>query len=510
MRRLLAALLAALLLCGCAASEGPEEPEEWDGYQSFLPEEPEELPEEPEYPADFTLPYHRDQTLDPIDCGEGVQETAASLLYEPLFRLDRQFQPQPLLCESWAWDETGLVCTLSLREGVTFSDGSPLTARDAAEALLRARESQRYGYRLRNVAAVAANRAGQVVITLTAPNRGLPALLDIPVVKRSTAGERVPVGTGPYLFDGDGECLRLREDWWQGKALPLDTIPLVHAKDRETALYLFSTRQAELLAADPAADPALADGQAQSAGQPTAVMQFIGFNAAEGRLFADPALRRLFSRGIDRETLADVQMVRLAVAAQFPISPLSPLYPAQMEESCSEEETLAALRAAGQDAGERKELTLLVCGDGGFRAAGARFIAQRLSLLDWKVTVAELPWEEYLAALEAGEFDLYFGEVRLTADWDLSDLIGTEGALNYGSYASEATDLLLQSFAAAEDRTAAARRLCGHLQTVMPIAPVCFKNFSVLTHPGVAEGVSPAPSYVFSGFEGWTVHLKES
>jgi ABC-type transport system substrate-binding protein len=513
-RRLLAALLAALLLSGCAALAEPEAPEEvWEGYQPFLPEEPEEEevpPEEPEYPAAFSLPYYRDQTLDPIACGEGVQETAASLLYEPLFRLDGQFQPQPLLCESWEWDESGLVCTLYLREGVAFSDGSALTARDVAEALLRARESERYAYRLRNVAAVAASRTGQVIITLAAPNRGLPALLDIPIVKRSAAVEMVPLGTGPYVFDKGEECLRLRTDWWQGKDLPLETIPLVHAKDRETALYLFSTRQVELLSVDPTSDPALTDGQAQANSQPTAVMQFIGFNTAEGRLFADPALRRLFSQGIDRETLADAQLVRLAAAAQFPISPLSSLYPTQMEAAYSEEETLAALRAAGQDTGERRELTLLVCGGGGFRASSARFIAEQLSLLDWRITVAELPWEEYLAALETGEFDLYFGEVRLTADWELSDLIGTEGALNYGAYASETTDLMLQSFAAAEDREAAAQRLCGHLQTVMPIAPVCFKNYSVLTHPGVVEGMSPAPAHVFSGFEGWTVHLKES
>ena len=40
MRRLLAALLAALLLSGCAALAEPEEV--WKGYQPFLPEEPEE------------------------------------------------------------------------------------------------------------------------------------------------------------------------------------------------------------------------------------------------------------------------------------------------------------------------------------------------------------------------------------------------------------------------------------------------------------------------------------
>lgn len=516
MRRLLAALLAAaLLLSGCGDLTEPDDLDgEWEEYQPFLPEEPPEEPEEPapEYPAAFSLPYHRNQTLDPISCGEGIQEIAAALLYEPLFRLDEAFQPVPLLCESWAWDETGLVCTLTLRQGMTFSDGSSLTARDAAETLQRARESERYAYRLRNVTSVTASRNGQVVITLAAPNRGLPALLDIPIVRQSTAGERVPLGTGPYyLVSGEGgeERLQAREDWWQGKHLPVDVIPLVHAKDQETALYLFSTRQVELLPVDPTDDPSLASGQAQSTGQPTAVMQFIGFNAGEGRLFSDASLRALFSRGIDRETLADAQMAKLVQAAQFPVPPSSPLYPKNLEKAYSEDELLNALRAAGQDTGERKELTMLVSGDDAFRAASARFIARELSRLDWKINVAELPWEEYLAALEAGEFDLYFGEVRLTADWDLTDLSGTEGTLNYGGYANDVTDILLELYLSSEDQTDASRRLYSHLQAAAPFAPVCFRNYSVLTHPDVVEGLAPGPSDIFRGLDQWVIHLEE-
>lgn len=520
MRRLALLLAVVLLLSGCdrlAEFAEPEDDfdEEWENYQQFLPEEPpQEEPEEeePDYPATFSLPYHKNQTMDPVACGEGFQETAASLLYEPLFRLDGQFQPQPVLCESYEWNETGLVCTLTLREGVTFSNGSALTARDAVETLLRAVESERYAYRLRNIAAITANRSGQLLITLAEPDRGLPALLDIPIIARSTANQLVPAGTGPYAFvrGDDGDFLQARDDWWQQKKLPASTIPLVHAKDQDTALYLFSGRHVELLAVDPTDDPSLVNGQAHAFSQPTAIMQFIGFNTAEGRLFSDASLRRLFSSGIDRTTLADVQMAKLALAAQFPISPLSPMYPASLDISYDEEETLAALRSAGQDTGEKKALTLLVSGGDSFRTSSARFIAEKLSLLDWEITVAELPWEEYLAALEAGEFDLYFGEVRLTANWDLSDLIGTEGLLNYGAYANETTDIVLQSFAAAEDRTEFARRFCSHFQSVTPIAPICFKNYSVLTHPGVVEGMSPAPSNIFHRFENWTVRLSES
>ncbi len=519
MRRLALLLAVILLLSGCdrlAEFAEPEDlDEEWENYQQFLPEEPpQEEPEEeePDYPAAFSLPYHKNQTMDPVACGEGFQETAASLLYEPLFRLDGQFQPQPVLCESYEWNETGLVCTLTLREGVTFSNGSSLTARDVAETLLRAVESERYAYRLRNIAAVTTNRSGQVLITLTEPDYGLPALLDIPIIARNTVNQLVPTGTGPYVFvrGEDGDFLQARDDWWQQKSLPLDVIPLVYAKDQDTALYLFSGRRVELLVVDPTDDPSLVSGQSQTSGQPTAIMQFIGFNTAEGRLFSDASLRALLSKGIDRKTLADLQMAKLALAAQFPISPLSPLYPASLETTYDEEATLAALRSTGQNTGEKKELTLLVSAGDTFRSSSARFIAEKLSLLDWEITVAELPWEDYLAALEAGEFDLYFGEVRLTANWDIFDLIGAEGLLNYGAYTNEITDIVLRNFAAATDRTEFARRLCSHLQSVMPIAPICFKNYSVLTHPGVVEGISPAPSGTFHSFEDWAVHLSES
>lgn len=512
MRRLAALLLASCLLAGCAAweAEDLEVEQGWESYQQLPAEEPEEPTEvEPEYPAAFSLAYQKGQTLDPISCGEGVQEAIASLLYEPLFRLDSQFQAVPLLCESYEWNEAGTVCTLTLRRDALFSDGTQLTARDVVETLQRAMASERYAYRLRNVAGAAANRAGQVVITLAAPDRGLPELLDIPIVKRGTGTSSVPTGTGPYLLvtGGGGAYLTANEDWWQRKSFPVDTIPLVHAKDRDSAMYLFSSHQVELLTVDPTDDLAFVTGQAQTAEQSTTIMQFIGFNTAGDRLFTDPALRRAFSRGIQREVLVNAQLADLALAAHFPVSPLSPLYPKDLEASSSAGETAAALREAGQDTGDPKELKLLVSSDDSFRANSARFIASSLSMLDWTVTVEELPWEEYLAALESGEFDLYFGEVRLTANWDLSDLVGTGGAMNYGGYTDGTTDALLAAFAAAGDRTAAARQLMFQLQHSAPIAPICFKSYTVLTHHGVVEGVSPTPSFTFTGFDAWRIHL---
>ena len=97
MRRLIALLLPLLLLTGCVPErETDENGQSWEQYIQDQPQED----TAPDYPASFSLAYHKDHTLDPITCGEGIQQDVASLLYEPLFQLDETFSPVPLLCES--------------------------------------------------------------------------------------------------------------------------------------------------------------------------------------------------------------------------------------------------------------------------------------------------------------------------------------------------------------------------------------------------------------------------
>ena len=513
MRRILPLLLTAvLLLTGCGVNYEEEPGISWEEYQQSQSGEAEaEQPtEEQSYPSAFSMAYYKGHTLDPITCGEGIQQDVAALLYEPLVQLNENFEPVPLLCESWSWDESGLVLTLVIRQGVTFSDGSELTAADAADTLRRAAESQRYSYRLRQVTSItSSNSAGTVTITLSTPNRGFPSLLDIPVVKRSTSGQSVPLGTGPYVFvtGSDSDSLVANSGWWQQKSLPVDTITLVHAKDKDTAMYLFSSHRIELLRADPTSDLVSASGKAVNTPVPTTTFQFIGFNTASG-VFSSAAARAAFSKGIQRDMVAEALLSGNALPAAFPISPLSALYPEDLAPVYSYEGTVSDLTAAGANTGQSQTLILLVNEDNSFRVSCAEFIAENMSLLDWQITVKALPWEEYLAALAAGEFDLYYGEVRLTADWDITDLVGTGGSLNYGGYTNTVTDALLQSFANASDRAYAARQLCAHLLGTAPIAPICFQQDILLTHDDVVSGMTPTATSVFFGLENWTIHLE--
>ena len=166
----------------------------------------------------------------------------------------------------------------------------------------------------------------------------------------------------------------------------------------------------------------------------------------------------------------------------------------------------AALESAGVTESRPRTVTILVSESDSFKVSIAGYLSRTLSTDVLTVSVRSLPWSDYLTALQNGNFDLYLGEVRLTANWDISSLARTGGALNYGRYADEQCNTLLDAFSLNEtDQTA--RALYRYLAQSAPIAPIAFKTASVLTPSGLIDGLNPTVSSPFYGIEGWTVHF---
>ena len=463
--------LTLSLLTGCAQID--------ESSADELPFPSEETPVEEEHsglPAVFALPYLEGQPLNPLSCPDGVQQTVASLLYEGLFRLDQTFTPQLLLCASYTYDSETLTYKLTLRDGVVFSDGSPLTAADVKATLNAARSSARYARRLSDVKSISAGD-GTVTLTLNRPNTGLPALLDIPILKSGTEKHSIPLGTGPYLYDESSEsCLIASQNWWRHISQPVERISLTGTADQESMLYRFSSRDVQLIVADlTGTDPVAVSGSVSYDDADTTVFQYLGVNVS-------------------------------AKAAQFPVSPASPLYPADLEQTDSVVAFTDALNAC--ETRPSRTLRLLVNSENSFKVSMARQIAAAFTAAGAATETVELPWEEYTAALTAGRFDLYYGEVRLTADWDVSSLLATGGSLNYGGWSDPQCDQLLEGCRSGGNRETAVRGLCRYLQSQAPILPICFKTVSTLYESDVLEGLTTTAAEPFYGLENISIHLR--
>ena len=499
-------LALTLALSGCWTSD--EVTDEKDFWEESPTDQTQEEPDAALTPITaFVLPYLKNVTFDPIACPDGMQQTVGALLYEGLFTLDGSFAPQNVLCSRYEHNDDCTSYTFYLREGVCFSDGSALTANDVLAAYRRAQTSERYRARFASVVSMRVVN-GALTVALSQGNSAFPALLDIPIVKSGSEKDTVPLGTGPYLFvtDSDGACLKRSADWWQDARLPLERIELREVKDDDTASYLFSSREVHLLAADLTGGAGdLRSANTTITDYASANMIYLGFNTQRA-LLSDADLRAAIAGAIDRDTVAAGYLAGHAEAARFPLSPRASLYPEELATTLASPELSAALEAAGVTADRPRSLTVLVSESDSFKVSIADYLSRTLSTDGLSVTVRALPWSDYLAALQSGNFDLYLGEVRLTADWNITSLVGTGGALNYGRYADEQCNTLLAAFLANETAQTA-NALCRYLGQNAPIAPIAFKTASVLTPEGLIDGLTPTVSSPFYGLEGWTVHF---
>ena len=119
-------------------------------------------------PEAFTLPCYPDSGFHPIQGTHRTNLALGGLVYEGLYEVDPSFEAQPVLAVSSTVSEDGLTWTFTLRQGVTFSDGTALTAQDVVTSLNLARESALYSARLSAITSVTAGE-GTVVIRLSTP-----------------------------------------------------------------------------------------------------------------------------------------------------------------------------------------------------------------------------------------------------------------------------------------------------------------------------------------------------
>ncbi len=513
MKRLSALLLALSCLFLTACSAGWEEPQNslYETLADYYGAD--DTDEAPTALTAFSLPYLPGETVEPYHCADGAQLTISALLYEGLFSLAPDLTPQPLLAESYRYDSATRTCTVTLRSDLYFSDGGQLTSTDVVYSLRRAAASPRYAQRLSTMAQVYAQGTGTVVIQLSQDNAAFASRLDVPIIKYGTGSYNWPVGTGPYTYATDevGPCLLPNGQWWQKKELPLQRIGLVRCKDEDTMAYAFYAREVQLLVCDlTATGTGGVYGSGDYTDAATTTMHFLGVNTARAPL-SDAALRRALSLGINRQGCIDAYLLGHATPAQFPLSPASPLYPHGLSVTYTPDNFDTAMAQAGYAQGNSVSLTLLVNSENSFKVDAARRIAEDLSRHDVTITVRALPWAQYLTALQTGDYDLYYGECRLTADWDLSALVATGGPLNYGAYSNAQTDALLESYLSApeEGRAEAMEALCRQLREDAPLLPVAFKSVSLLLPSDAVEGVLPTATNPFYNFPDWEIHMAE-
>lgn len=142
------------------------------------------------------------------------------------------FETIPGLAESWVASNDGLTYTYTLRDGLKWSDGTPLTAEDVAFTVNTSRDQEWFNHSsvTANLTATAVD-ATTVEITSSVPDPKLPTM-DVYILPKHIWEEHANgditaydatdgVGSGPFTLKewtpGQGWTMVANPNYWQGK-----------------------------------------------------------------------------------------------------------------------------------------------------------------------------------------------------------------------------------------------------------------------------------------------------
>jgi ABC-type transport system substrate-binding protein len=264
----------------------------------------------------------RPATLDPDLVSSITDVDAMHLIAGTLFRWEHN-ATVPDLASGVKTSANGLIQTFTLRPKLKFSDGSPLTAKDVAATMTRAKndKSNGYGGLYKPIVSVTARNARTVVVKLSRPYPSLPTIMtepefailpakDLNVAKGSANGKFLdsPISAGRFKLQswggGPTEVFVANPNYW-GKKPSVDKITFDTISDFTARQNALRAGQVDLIISVP---PSLIPATEQISAARVAGTGLYGFSALFTNDLKPPLndvrIRKAIALAIDRDRIA--------------------------------------------------------------------------------------------------------------------------------------------------------------------------------------------------------------
>ena len=244
-----------------------------------------------------------------------------------LFRFDRTRQSQPDLAESLQIDPDGTTAHLTLKPGLVYSDGSPLTATDVAFAFERIRKGPQ-AYFIAPVVSATAVDERRVTLTLDKPYPDLrDALAYFAVIVHPRAKIEAdadyfshPVSAGPYMISqwtpGTASMKLDANPHYVGGTPAIASLELVAVPDLTSRVLQVATGQLDWAYDLPASAKDSLPPQVAPAPHPIAGMYNVTINLSQDGPLNDARVRQAMSLAIDRDQVNQTAFFGISKPAQ--------------------------------------------------------------------------------------------------------------------------------------------------------------------------------------------------
>lgn len=456
--------------------------------------------------------------LDPRYATDADSVRITGLIFNSLIRPDERSRSRPELAESWqSIDDTTYL--FSLKKGITFHNGKPLTADDVKftyESVLDPSNRSPWRGPLLPVKAVERLDPYQIRFRLRAPYAPFLESARLGIVPAGTPGRFASqknglVGSGPFMLEkvssGDSIVLKANADYWEGRpavpGLVFKVIPDAIVRSLEFKKGTVDFIQNDL---EPDMLPWLRKNtDASITTRQGTTFQYLGLNLAHP-ILKIREVREAIARAVDRETIIRHLLKGLAAPATGLLSPTHWAYEAAVPRfSYDPEKAKKLLDQAGfpDPDGDGplprfklsyKTTTL------DLRRRIAEAFKEQLSRVGIELEVRTYEWGTFYGDIQKGNFHLYSLAWVGVADPDVyfvlfhSESIPPYGN-NRGRYRNPELDRMLEAGrkgASPEERKRAYSEAQRMIAADLPVIPLWWVKNVVVARPDI-KGFVPYP-----------------
>lgn len=481
----------------------------------------------------FSLNSNSSYSMNPLIATNHSNQLVCSLVYDNMVEVDNSFNVIPNIITEWSCSEDAKLWTLKIDTSRTFHDGTGITGKDLRYSLERAITSDRYEGRFSSFQG-ASYTDDTLQVALGIGDAQFIKLLNIPVIKSGTFNEKYPTGSGPYTYNEEHTALLAYEGYNGGDSLPLDTVYLQEYPTAEGTISAFEDSLIDVVINDPSSYTNLGYASTNEVHTfATTNMHYVAFNedSALGKYnYFRVAMQYAFDRSYFVELLQGN-----GVASSIPMYPTCADYPQQMADGLKYD--LETCRTILENAGVKDydddglleymsgspqeiSLTFVVCSDSSAKGGVVNRFAEDMQSIGLTVDVQELTWSNYMTALENGEFDMYYGEIKLRNNFDLTELLqvrnddekkgNTATNRNYTNSKDTSYETYINAYLAAGDagRAMAYQTLCDYItKSTGSLITIGFEKQQIISHRGVIKGINANIGNPLYDFANWTIDL---
>lgn len=487
----------------------------------------------------FNLPYINGDYLNPYKAQTETNQSISALIYDSLYEIGNDFKATPIIAESSKIQGNSLVVTI--KSGLTFSDGTFVTVTDVVHSFEQAKECDRYKNDLSVFESAEITNAHDITFTFEIQRSDMINLLTFPVLKVDSSElvekEEVeetthyynvyqndkdsvnifdtPLGSGRYYLTKDKNnsyylCCNTKR---LGGYFPTyRNIGLVGTADTEKISSLYSLGRINVIS-----DTYDNGEYKQIIGNSTKITLsnfiYLALNSQNTAL-QDPIVKKAISYALDRKELRDYSFIGNAYITEIPFPPGYYKTPKIKPENKTFNDAIKLLESNGfdqintaynfryssDDSTKILQFRMAVCKNNAFKVSAAKKIKEQLEKVNIRVELYEYAETDFFNVISSGAFDMYLGETKLSNNLDLTSFFTTGNSLSHGISSSSDTALAYTTY---QTGGIDAQGFINTFKEDLPFIPLLYRNGNIYSNSLLAEPVSAIVTDKYHNIDNW-------